>query len=111
MTCPSASCSPRVLIAAGGGRVARRVAAALYAAGEAVADQVSVVVQGEGGGVVAHPALQAQWTGALIDEKGSAGVAQGVEARPRDSGALRCGDHHAVAHVAGAQRGAVGADE
>jgi hypothetical protein len=71
---------------------------------EIVAEQVAVGIQGERGGVMAHPALEAQRAGASVDEHRRAGVAQRVKAHPRNAGALRGRYEHAVAQIAGPQR-------
>ncbi len=39
------------------------------------AEQVTVGIESEGGGVVSHPALEAKWTGAGLNEHRRAGVA------------------------------------
>ena len=44
--------------------------------------QVAVVVEREGGGVVPHPALQAQRADAGVDQQRRAGVPQCVKTRP-----------------------------
>jgi hypothetical protein len=65
---------------------------------------MAVGVEGEPGRVVAHPALQAYRAGTRLSEERGAGMAQGVEARSRDSGALGSGDEHALAQVVRAYR-------
>lgn len=51
---------------------------------EIVVEQVAVGIEGERGGVMAHPALEAKRAGTSVDEHRRAGVAQRVKPAPRE---------------------------
>jgi len=78
---------------------------------EIVTEEVAIGVQRERGGVMPHPALQAKRAGTGVDEHRRTRVAQRVKARPRNAGAMRGRDEHAVAQVAGSQNRALSSPE
>jgi hypothetical protein len=79
--------------------------------GEVAVDEVSVGLQRERGGVVAHPALQAQRAQPGLDQHRRTGVAQRVEADASEAGARGGGDQDAAAQAALVGRAALSTGE
>ena len=78
---------------------------------EPVIDQMSVGFEGVGGGVVTHPALQAQWAGAFLDQQRGARVAQRVQPDSLQAGTLCCGLKDAISEVLRSERPSAAVEE
>lgn len=78
---------------------------------EPVVDQMSVGFEGVGGGVVTHPALQAQWAGAFLDQQRGARVAQRVQPDSLQVGTLCCGLKDAISEVLRSERPSAAVEE